>query len=169
MMGKIKRGIIWSLFLLVGIITFILFTGSEAVYRPDGTITEQLVNQTKETLNQTINNARFTYVDYLSEHQTNVDAGLSTLPADLKNSEALLNTELGLYAMDMPKDTIALYEVHVPEAGFYHIGLNYKVSNATLNQITIAVRINGETYYQEMQTIEIPIIWQDESKEYLTD
>lgn len=169
MMGKIKRGIIWSLFLIVAIISFVVFATDDVIYRPDGSITEQMVNETKQLLNQSINDARYTYVDYLSDHQTNVDAGLSTLPADLKNSEALLDNELGLLAMDMPKDEIAVYEVDVPTAGFYHIGINYKVSNATLNQITIALRINGETYYQEMQTIEIPIIWQDESKVYLTD
>ncbi|ABX81340.1 extracellular solute-binding protein [Acholeplasma laidlawii] len=169
MMGKIKRSIVWGLATVLLVFAIIYFTRGTSIYKPDGTITNDLVSETKTLLNASINNARYTYVDYLSDHQQNVDYGLSTITASLTNSDALIDSENMQYSLIMTKDKIATYEIEIQEAGYYHVGMNYKVSNATLNQITIALKINDESYYQEMQTIELPIIWQDESKNYLTD
>ena len=73
------------------------------------------------------------------------------------------------YSIAMSKDKVAIYEFEVEQAGYYHIGVHYKVAKATLNQITISIKINDKTYYQEMQTVDLPIFWEDESKDYLTD
>src|SRR5690554_2799727 len=169
MMGKIKRSLVWGLATALVVFTIIYFTRGTSIYKPDGSITYDSIVETKALLNASINNARYTYVDYLSDHQQNVDYGLSTITASLTNSDALIDSENMQYSLIMTKDKIATYEIEIQEAGYYHVGMNYKVSNATLNQITIALKINDESYYQEMQTIELPIIWQDESKNYLTD
>src|SRR5690606_4931770 len=120
-------------------------------------------------LDNDLMNPRYTYVDYLSDHQQNVDYGLSSVQASLTNLNATLDDEIGQNVLIMNKDEVAIYDFVVSEEGYYHIEVDYKVAAATLNQITVAVKVNGQVYYDEMSTIEIPIIWQDESKTYLTD
>ena len=75
MMGKIKRSIVWGLATVLLVFAIIHFTRGTSIYKPDGTITNDLVSETKTLLNASINNARYTYVDYLSDHQQNVDYG----------------------------------------------------------------------------------------------
>jgi ABC-type glycerol-3-phosphate transport system substrate-binding protein len=169
MMGKIKRFLVWGLATALVVFTIIYFTRGTSIYKPDGSITYDSIVETKALLNASINNARYTYVDYLSDHQQNVDYGLSSVTANLTNPDALIDSENMQYSLNMTKNEVANYELEIETSGYYHIGIHYKVSKATLNQITIALKINGESYYQEMQTIELPIIWQDESKNYLTD
>lgn len=168
-MGKIKRGITWSIALLIVIIVVAWFSGGTSIYIPDGSITSTQINQSTTTLNESINDARYTYVDYLSDHQNNINYGLNSIEADLINIDAINDDETGQLALLMTKDEVALYSLNVTTSGYYHIAVDYKVAGATLNQITVAVSINSEIYYDEMNTIEIPIIWQDESKDYLTD
>src|SRR5690606_34172549 len=146
----------------------LLATGKD-IYIPDGSITQSEINTAMTLLDSTTNNARYTYVDYLRENQLQVDYGVNSIIAELDNVEAGTDPSNGHLSLDMPKNTTAIYTVIVPEDGFYHIGAHYKVANATLNQITIDLKINDQTYYEEMKTIELPIIWQDQTKDYAKD
>src|SRR5690606_26051292 len=137
MMGKIKRITIWTLASILLIVVIFWFTRGTALYRPDGSITSSEINQATTLLNNSINDARYTYVDYLSDHQQAVDYGLSSIVVSLKNEDALIDSDNGQYAILMTKDKTASYEIDILEAGFYHIGASYKVSDATLNNITV--------------------------------
>jgi len=163
MMGKIKRSIRWGLGTIIILMIVIWFSRGVDIYKPDGSITSQDIKETMTLLNSNMDNARYTYVDYLSDHQQDVDHGLSSIVASLTNYEH------ADFTLTMSKDKVAIYEFNIETAGYYHIGVNYKVDQATLNEITISVEVNDHSYYQEMQTIELPIIWQDETKHYLTD
>lgn len=169
MMGRIKRSFVWIFATLIVVLLIVWFSGGTSIYVPTGELTQTQINQSTVMLDNDLMNPRYTYVDYLSDHQQNVDYGLSSVQASLTNLNATLDDEIGQNVLIMNKDEVAIYDFVVSEEGYYHIEVDYKVAAATLNQITVAVKVNGQVYYDEMSTIEIPIIWQDESKTYLTD
>ena len=168
-MGKLKRTVTSILFVVVLIFIITLFTDARASYVPKGELTNTEIKDAFEILNDTIDNPRYTYVDYLSDRSSQIIYGLNTVVADVENNEAVLDPERGVPSLIMDKDVVATYDVTVATPGYYHIGVDYLISEMTLNEITVSVQVNGETFYKEMETIDLPIIWMDESKDYQTD
>ncbi len=63
-------------------------------------------------------------------------------------------------AMTVEEGSI-IYEVEVPEAGFYNLQLTYFPVDGKNNDIGRAVYINGEIPYEEAQYLEFTRIWKD--------
>src|SRR5690554_5880429 len=107
MMGKIKRSIRWGLGTIIILMIVIWFSRGVDIYKPDGSITSQDIKETMTLLNSNMDNARYTYVDYLSDHQQDVDHGLSSIVASLTNYEH------ADFTLTMSKDKVAIYEFNI--------------------------------------------------------
>ncbi|QMS84434.1 extracellular solute-binding protein [Candidatus Xianfuyuplasma coldseepsis] len=70
---------------------------------------------------------------------------------------------------DVTLTQTATYEVSVSEAGYYRIGIDYYLNGDTLNDYLLQVTINDEIPFYESSLINVPIIWEDETKDFDTD
>ncbi|MCR5153623.1 MAG: extracellular solute-binding protein, partial [Lachnospiraceae bacterium] len=61
------------------------------------------------------------------------------------------------------------YKVNVPKAGLYIMRLNYKPVSNTMSDFAVSVTINGAAPYHEMKIVALPLLWSDETKDYITD
>src|SRR5690606_17103033 len=127
MMGRIKRSFVWIFATLIVVLLIVWFSGGTSIYVPTGELTQTQINQSTVMLDNDLMNPRYTYVDYLSDHQQNVDYGLSSVQASLTNLNATLDDEIGQNVLIMNKDEVAIYDFVVSEEGYYHIEVDYKV------------------------------------------
>lgn len=95
---------------------------------------------------------------------------------DLEKAEARLNvthtSKIHGYdgeAIGLLYDESAEYEVYVSKDGYYQIEVDHLVDGDVLSNLTIDVKINGVNPYAESETIDVPLIWEDESKEFTLD
>ena len=56
----------------------------------------------------------------------------------------------------------AIWTVRVEQEGLYNIALDYYPAAAKSQNITVAVKVNGESPYDEAERIALPQIWRDE-------
>lgn len=119
-------------------------------------------------LQDTLENGRYTYFDFLETVE--VDYSLPTQPGSLTTDQATERLDYtGTDVASLHDGEVAEYEVTVTEAGFYNIDLDYIVTGNVLNNITISVKINGEYLYDDMQTVDVVLYWQDSTKDFALD
>ncbi len=75
----------------------------------------------------------------------------------------------GARVVNAYRDHPATYTVTVEEAGYYYLNLDYYLTGETLNDYLVNVTVNNESPFDEAELISIPIIWEDETKDYDTD
>ncbi len=113
---------------------------------------------------------RYPYASFLEDEDHQIIYTLSTASATLMQEPAqscyFYNGEA---CVDLSKSKKATYSVNVSNAGMYHIEFDYIVSENVLNNLTLSVMINGEYQYDEAKTIDVPLLWEDESKEFILD
>ena len=61
------------------------------------------------------------------------------------------------------------YQVDVEEAGFYLVALQYRVEESAMNNLTVELELDNETPFREAATLNVPLIWKDESKNFTLD
>ncbi len=111
---------------------------------------------------------RYSYISFLDDNA--ITYGLQDANALLQNLALVEDFDyLGSKAVDLNVDGTATYHVSVPQAGLYHLEVDYFVRASVLNNLTIAVKINDEYQYDDALTVDIPLIWEDDSKEFVLD
>lgn len=63
----------------------------------------------------------------------------------------------------------ATFMLDIVESGFYQPSLLYRVEGSAMNNLTVSLSIDGESPFREAATIDVPLIWQDESKIFTLD
>jgi len=58
------------------------------------------------------------------------------------------------------------YLVNVPAEGMFFLALEYELPSQAFNNLTVSVRINGETQFDEAYTVVLPVFWEDETKDF---
>ncbi len=121
-----------------------------------------------DILESSIDIPRYTYYDYLED--INKDYTLTSADASLTTAQSTnrLNYQ-GNDVADLFTDMEASYTVEVTDSGYYKLDLDYIVTGEILNNITIAVKVNGEYLFSEAQTIDVPLYWKDDTKEFGVD
>lgn len=61
------------------------------------------------------------------------------------------------------------YTVVAETEGLYYLQLEYIPLGSTLSDFTVDISINGKQAYNEMKTIALPLLWEDETKDFPTD
>jgi len=152
------------------IVVIVLFSKDYNNYEPQGELTGTVINGAYMDLSTSLTTERYTYIDYLND-----------LPADsseygalderlvLKNTEALFDNDIQSLSLPLALNETANYEVDLEEEGLYHFGLETLIASATLNNLTLSVKVNGLYLYDDHRAIDIPLTWMDETKEFQVD
>ncbi|MDE6167632.1 MAG: hypothetical protein K2G28_04155, partial [Acetatifactor sp.] len=61
------------------------------------------------------------------------------------------------------------YVVETDREGLYSLGLDYHTGGSNLSDYRMDVTINGESYFEEMSMITLPLLWEDGTKEFPVD
>lgn len=111
---------------------------------------------------------RYSYVSFLDDHQ--VKYGLTDKQASLTSLTTTDDFDYqGSKAVDLKSEGTAIYQVSVTQAGLYYLDIDYFVKANVLNNLTIGVKINGEYQFDDAKTVDVPLVWTDDSKEFVLD
>lgn len=61
------------------------------------------------------------------------------------------------------------YRVDISDAGYYEIYVDYYVVGDPLTNFQVNVKINNENQYSESENIDVPLYWEDATKEFSVD
>jgi len=111
---------------------------------------------------------RYPYVSFLEDNS--ITYGLVDSDASL-NGVAAVNDYFyqGTKAIDLESAGTASYSVEIADAGLYYIYVDYYVKANVLNNLTIAVNINSETQFDDALTVDVPLVWEDDTKNFVLD
>lgn len=157
-MKKIKwiSGIIVISILII--VVGVAFSNSKGnTYVDNIDVEQQEVDAAFELLNTSLNQGRYTYFEYIEEAKIEYGSE-SYIASSLENTMTELNYE-----------DEAKFSVSVKQAGYYNFYLTYDVNNSVMNNGTISLTINNETPFNEASLLDLPIKWQDISKEFELD
>lgn len=111
---------------------------------------------------------RYSYVSFLDDHA--VKYGLSNKQSTSVSPAALNDFNYqGTKAVDLKAEGVAEYQINVPQAGLYHLDIDYYVRANVLNNLTVGVKINGVYQFDDAKTVDIPLVWTDDSKTFVLD
>jgi len=169
-MKNLKISFIVVLGILLITLGVIQLTRGQENYIPKGELNPVEIRQAFNSLNDSLTTQRYTYLDFLRDNQTLIEYGLGSVEAEFFDvGDAYIDPDTLELSLVMDKNDDIRYEVTVPVSGYYHLSLNYQVSKATLNNITIQIRINDEVQYNDHLTVDLPLLWTDETKDFQTD
>ncbi|TNF08510.1 MAG: extracellular solute-binding protein [Bacillota bacterium] len=169
-MKNLKISFIVVLGLILLIVGIVQLSANDENYIPKGELDPVQVQESFNVLNDSLTTERYTYLDYLRDHQSQIIYGLGSVDAEFFDvGDAYIDPETSELSLVMDKNDVVRYEVTVPTSGYYQLLLNYQVGNATLNNITVQVKINDQILYNDHITIDLPLLWSDETKEFQTD
>ncbi len=130
-------------------------------------ITEADAREAYTLLHDTLVSPRAFYRDYRNQHEDNLDRNNSN---SYEIIEVLPTTDNSTdETVTIGYEERASYEVEVPESGYYDITIQHEIAPSSVNNLTLAMRINDEIPFIEAATIDVPLIWQDESKVFELD
>ncbi|MFA5007271.1 MAG: extracellular solute-binding protein [Candidatus Izemoplasmatales bacterium] len=72
-------------------------------------------------------------------------------------------------AVDLSATNEAVYRVTVAATGLYHLAVDFYVQPSVLNNLTVSVLVDGVYQYDEARTIDVPLLWADETKDFTLD
>lgn len=123
------------------------------------------VEKAFELLNNSLNFETARYQEYIAGQE--IKYGLEDAQAEPVGGKKDEGYDAAAVAVDYG-DT-AEYTVTVKEAGVYSLGLDYHTGGTNLSDYRIEVTINGESYFEEMSMITLPLLWRDATKEFPVD
>ncbi len=105
------------------------------------------------------------YVDYADIDYTLNDGDVSLSQGNISDQ----HSDGDRQAVLVKEGQQAIYDVVVEHEGYYKIAMDYFLNGDTLNNYLVNVKINGEIPFEEAEMLTLPIIWQDETKNYEID
>jgi len=163
----INIGLIVILVVIVALVIIKPFRTSDLVAWREEVSTQDYLDAL-DFLEETTDNPRFTYFDYLED--INVDYSLPSQDAVLLSDEATEKLDYsGSSVADLDTNEIASYGVDISEAGYYVINTDYIVTGNILNNITISIKINNEFQFDDAKTVDVVLYWEDATKNFVVD
>lgn len=158
-MSTIKSVLATLVLVIVIIGGSVLFSRNYNIYLPDEALTPTKVTAAYDLLNDSLDQPRQTYWDYLSSLNTS-----SAAIAD----DFLVDTPLGT-ATTLAKDEFVDYPFVVTEDGLVSFSIEYRVPIRNLNNYTVQFAIDSTIPFDEASRVALPIHWQDDTKDFDTD
>ena len=124
--------------------------------KDDFMVTETDLNEAITLLNESLEDNEMTYFNYLEQVELKEEANTYQAKSEFTTKKLNRNEE-------------AVYEVTVEDAGYYELYLTYTVDEKSLVNPTISVLVNDELLFEEASTIDLPLYWHDETKEFTVD
>jgi ABC-type glycerol-3-phosphate transport system substrate-binding protein len=150
--------------LIMAALVFVLIPLEVAVEE----VTAAEVTEAYDILTDSLADGRYMYRDFLEDHKALLTADgitpdkafneTAVHPQNAENGEAVLGDRES-----------AVYTVNVPSSGLYSFSVDSTVMVRSFMSLTLSVTVNGETQYSEADNIDLPIFWQDETKEFPMD
>lgn len=116
---------------------------------------KEAVRWAYELLSGSLTSAETMYCDYLDYAQEK--NGTGTYTAEPETTNAINYQEK------------QVYHVYAETAGWYYLKLSYMPVGSSLSDFSVDIKVNGEQPYYEMKAIALPLLWQDETKEFPKD
>ena len=153
-MSKIKIFILISIISIVtiGVLAF-LFASGKVIIEP---VTQSQVDAAYTLLRNSLDNPRYTYIDFLNDNRITKIRNEITIRA-AGGGDVLRENET------------FTYRVNAPEKGLYYFTLNYNTASNGFMDAIVSLQVNGETQYSDANNIILPLFWEDESKIYPID
>lgn len=162
-----RASLLLALVAIIAIFIFQPFRSSDLeAWNEEVSFTEYTI--ALDILANSVDNPRFTYYDYLES--VTIDY---TLPS--QNAVLLSTPDMdtmgytGGDVADVSTDKVVEYTVDIAEAGYYNINADYIVAGQILNNVTIAIEINGEYQFDDAKTVDVVLYWRDKSKDFSVD
>lgn len=151
---RIRKAVIFLLVALIAVgACVLLFRRDNAEYVDAAD--KEAVRWAYELLSGSLTSAEIMYCDYLEYAQEK--NGTGTYTAEPETTAA----------MDYQEKRV--YHVHAETDGWYYLQLEYMPMGSSLSDFSVDIKINGEQAYYEMKAIALPLMWQDETKEFPKD
>lgn len=170
-MRKLKKTMIITMMIVVTIFVISSLAGGNQAYVPQGEITNTAYQTAFNNLDLLLEKHgidKYTYVDYLNEHQKHFTYNLQASSAELFIYDEI-DVDLNKPKKEMVEGDPVIYQIDIETSGYYHLGFDFFIEDTSLNDIIVSVKINGSIQYLEMDSIIIPVHWKDESKAYDVD
>ncbi len=151
MRGKIVKIIACIGLVIIGLVLFATRQNQE-----EYEVSESDLSSALALLNERLDTEEKTYFNYLEN---------TTQQENPKTYEAIKEFK----TKKIDRNEAATYEVTVEDAGYYELYLTYKVSEESLVNPTVSVTVNDQILFEEATTIDLPLYWQDETKEFTVD
>ena len=116
-------------------------------------------------LNNSLSFETVRYQDYIAGQEIRYD--LEDKVCEPEDGEKEADYDKSVRQLDY-KQT-AKYTVNVDKPGMYSLGLDYHTGGSNLSDYRIGLTINGESYFEEMSMIILPLLWTDETKDFPLD
>jgi len=124
-----------------------------------GAVDPAAYHEAIELLNSTLVNFEFGYLNYRELHS---DAQPAT--GDIVAFDAGEDNPAQLLFNDWLD-----FSITVPETGLYNIYVRYKIPGETILPVTVSLYINDDVPFAESRTLDLPLIFRDEHKDYELD
>lgn len=171
---KIKKILTWiAVVAIVGVCVWLLFFNDHAEYVQD--ISAEELRWAYELLSGSLDTDNYKYTDYMMDLEAENGEGFSrALPegavaASSLNGEELTVPEYEGEVISLGYLETAEYHIEVEKDGVYILALDYLSAGDSYLDYTVSVQVNGEVQYQELQTISLPLYWEDSVDTFLTD
>ncbi len=148
---------------VIAIVALILGMKDDATYVEE--VSEQEVEEAFELLSDSLSFETVRYQEYIAGQE--IVYGLEDAIGEPSNSEKEDGYDYAVVNLDY--EETASYTVNVKESGVYSLGLDYHTGGSNLSDYRIALTINGESYFEEMSMITLPLLWHDATKVFPVD
>lgn len=166
---NLKSIVIALLSVTVLIVVIVLFTNDYNNYQPEGELSSTVINGAYHELSDSLTNQRYTYIDYINDLPSNLHYADQGDVLTMTNGDALYDDDIQSLALTLELGDEAIYTIDLEDRGLYRFALATKVAAATLNNLTLSVKINGQYLYDDHRAIDVPLTWMDESKDFQVD
>ncbi len=110
-----------------------------------------------------------TYYDFLDESKVRYTLETKKATSDSQVSSNKYDyTDGSVYLLEYRSSPVK-YKVDVSEAGYYELELDYYIIDNPLTNLQISIKINDKIQYEESQSVDIPLNFEDSTKEFLLD
>ncbi|MBQ9122713.1 MAG: hypothetical protein IJY10_04375, partial [Lachnospiraceae bacterium] len=156
----------------VGVGAYLLWGRNEAQYVER--VSDEKVKAAYELLAGSLTSPDFMYTDYLKYLEDDFGEGSAVaLPkegkdwADYEADDGVPTYESKSAVLNY-RET-ATYEIEVEKSGLYYLAVDYASAGNSYLDYTVALKVNGESQYQEQKTVELALHWKDSVEEYQLD
>ncbi|MCR5753421.1 MAG: extracellular solute-binding protein [Acetatifactor sp.] len=164
-MNKYKRVVFPIIIVIaaVGIIAAALGLREKTTYVEE--VSKEEVEEAFELLSDSLSFATVRYQEYIAGHE--LTYGLNNTTSMPTDSHKETGYDGDVVELDYEEE--ASYIVNVEKSGMYSLGFDYRTSGSNLSDYRVALTVNGESYFEEMSMITLPLLWRDETKDFPLD
>lgn len=142
---------------------------AEATVRADASAPVLTTGEALNLLRTSAGLPETTYADRLADWSA-LPPGGDRIAADAENAEP---DDTGYLASGLSRPTEpgedAVYRVEIASGGRYFLSIDYLTVDRNLTANTVSLQVDGAPPFDEAESLELPSLWRDETKDFLPD